>query len=945
MRPRFTGDWPALGARIARMPGVIEGIVFAVLASNALTFGLAGSALAISAISTGIIVAGAIGLQLALQKTPASPKPVDVQTNIRQEISPRRRIYGRYLAGSVIVFAFRRGSKSYILHYICEGPIEGIVSFRLDRKPVTLDEDGYVTDPQYSIDDTPRVRILSTLGLMTDEPFDVLLDVFPELDTPLTPFRHRGCVMVLQIVQQVEQEKMADIYPNNMPGLQVVIDGLNDIYDPRDDSTGFTGNAGLCLLSEIMSVYNLTSADTEEINFEAFADFADHCDDDVGLKAGGDEPRYRCAGPIMMNAENEDRIKAIAAICNADVYMDAQGRISVRKRLDLTPGIALRAMNGDHLSIQLEGGRALQKNFNTVKVAYVDPNLNWKTNELTWQHAAYLAEDGEPRIEALNATLCPSGTQALRLAKLYLYEANAEYAGSVTSGPQALDLMENPVFTLDLSPEDDFERIASAAGIIEYDAENMVASTSFAVFAADAEDWDETVDEQEDVLIPPALPNNIDDVALDVTVTVELLENSAPILSFSWEGDSEDLPDDYGQEVEVSVAELDEWRPALVNQDLNTAEYGPVGDAVAYDWRIRNVTAGKKFDWQYSVSPVTVLADPVAPGLVTGLGIVVTGGVATVSFTTPNDPSTRLRSYRVFRAPAADTYPTNAIDVSGQRNVSPNQSVSFVDDQYFAESASYKWHVVTENHSGVQSSAASSSSYTAGPGALTSASVTGWTSVASSIGLGYVNYGYTAPASSAMASVKRYRCGTGVTLNKTTHLIDTVSTAASAVVASYFGDNTRTTLIVNGDMASATGWTLPAGSSISGGTLNISSPASAIIPTRTGVTIAAGTIRYIYTISGFSAGDAIFRMSSPTANGSATHTADGTYLGTATSTGAQTSIGVRVSASTVLSLDEFAAYEATGSCLTQGVYDYYFEAVDTHGNVGPLSGPHTVTVV
>lgn len=657
MRPNMNGDWPSLGGRIMRMPGFLTGIVFAALL-NPLTIGLAGSAFAISAISYGILAAAAIGLQLAIQKRPASPQPSDIQSNIRQPISSRRRIYGRMLTGSVIVFGFRRGEKSYLLHYICEGPIKQYVSFRLDKKPVTLDGDGFVTNDQYIVKGRSRVQILATRGLMTDEPFQALLDAFPELDDPLKPFRHRGCAMVLQIVEQVPEDWITTVYPNNMPSLQVVIDGLEELYDPRTNTTGYSDNAGLCLLAEVMNVYGLSSSDTDLIDFDAWADFIDHCDENVALKAGGTEKRYRAAGVIEMAAENEERIKALSAICNADVFIDRQGRISVREALRSTPAFSLRHRNGDFLSMQLEGGRAEQKKFNTIKVRYLEPNLNYKENEVTWRHADMHAEDGADLVGTLTATLCPSSTQAQRLGKLALHQQNPEFVGSLTSGPQALELMEDYCFTLDLNPEDDFERVACASGAIEYDADQMVVSASVAIYAEDATAWNAVSDEQDQVEIPPVLTSDVDDVTLNVTATVGLLNNSAPVINFSWvAAGSATLPDSYSQEVQVSPAEADDWHNASVNQDEDTAIYSPVADGGAYDWRIRNIASGKTFDWQYSGSPVTVTVDDVAPQALVAFSASDGAGQFVANFSTKNDA--HLATVAIYKVPTG-----NALDRS-----------------------------------------------------------------------------------------------------------------------------------------------------------------------------------------------------------------------------------------------------------------------------------------
>ena len=662
---------PGIGLfdHVARMPTILSGLIFSLLASNAVTFGLAGSAFAISAISAGVALIGSLLLNRLLGKS-AAPSPSDVQANIRQEVGARRRIYGRVLTGSIVVFGFRRGQKTYVLHYIGEGPIEGYVSYRLDKKPVTLDEDGFVTEDQYQNGGRSRVQILTTLGLMTDEPFQAILDAFPELDDEMKPFRHRGCAMLLQICEQVPYKNIQDVYPNNLPSMQVVVDGLNNIYDPRTETSGLTGNAGLCLLAEAMDVYGLTPADEDEIDFDAWSAFADHCDEDVDLKAGGTEKRYRCAGVITMDGENEARIAAISAICNADVYIDAQGRLSVRKRLQLEPTIALREKNGDHLSVQLEGGRGEQKKFNRVDVTYVDPALNYKSNVVSWRNADLIEEDGRELPQPLSIPLCPSATQAMRIGKLYLHEANPEYVGSLMSGPQALELLEEASFLLDLSPENDIERIAVNTSGIEFDSDSATCSASFVIPYEGATDWDEDEDEQEQVEIPPELPTYVDDVPIDVLVTVELLEGTVPVLKFSWEAaEGYELPDSYSQQIEVSVADLDEWSPANVNQEQLTAQYAPVADGGAYDWRIRSVGIGKSFDWQYSDEPVTVVIDTVAPAALTGFSADNGTGQFTANFSSTAD--VHLASVAIYKVPTGDPLDRETHIVAPRFGVAP----------------------------------------------------------------------------------------------------------------------------------------------------------------------------------------------------------------------------------------------------------------------------------
>lgn len=693
MKPRFFFDGPP-GPKICRSPQAI-GVVVAGWLVSAGVSAVVANALGL-AIGYGLVAAAAIGLQMALMPKPATPKPSDVQSNIKQEISPRRKIYGRYLTGSVIVFGFRRGEKIYVLHYICEGPIAGYVSFRLDKKPVTLDATGFVQEAQYQIGGRSRVQILTTLGTATDEPFAALLAAFPELDTPLTPFRHHNCAMVLQIVEQVPQEKLQDVYPNNLPGLQVVIDGFAEVYDPRTGITGFSDNAGCCLLTEVMDVYGLTPSDVDELSMSSFSEFSAHCDELVALKAGGTERRYRCAGLISLDGENEGRIKAIADVCNADVFMDRQGRMTVQRKMRSVPGIALRARNGDHLTVQIEGGRGLQKLSNMIKVTYVDPALNWKANEVIWRHFDLIEEDGIEYSTPLELLLCPSSTQAQRLGKLRVYEMNPEFSGSLTAGPQALDLMEDYVFTLDLSPEEAFERVACVNGSIDYDGKAMTVSAPFVIFRDGAEDWIASTDEQADIVVPPELPSYVDDVGLAVTVSVEVQANSAPSLKFSWMGvGSATVPDSYSHDVEVSPADAAEWSAATVTQSANTAKFSAVADGGSYDWRIRNVASGKTFDWQYSTVPITVVVDAVAPvGLATFSASSGTGQFV-ANFGTMNDE--HLSTVAIFKVPSSDVLNPSLHQV-GRYAVAPGIAYAL---PIISATGSYKIYAQPYNRSSV----------------------------------------------------------------------------------------------------------------------------------------------------------------------------------------------------------------------------------------------------
>jgi hypothetical protein len=656
------------------MPGVIESIIL-----FALTAGLPGLSnvalgLLTSALTYGVLAGGSALLNLAFQKKPTVPKPQDIQANIRQPLFARRRHHGEVKVGSGVVFGSRRGAKLYILHYIGEGPVDSFQTFYLNNKAVTLNGSGFVTDAQYQYGGRSRVQILTKLGTMADGPFSQIISAFPELDRPLKPFRTRGCAMALQIVEEVPSDAVTKVYPNNLPSLQVRLKGLK-AYDPRSALTAWTENAALCLLNEIMDVFALTSADGDKIDLARFGAFASHCDEAVALKAGGTELRYRAAGTILMDAENESRIEALALACNADVYMDPLGRIAVRKKVSATPGIALLAKNGDHLSIALESGRRAQNRFNKVSVSYTDKGLNWKENQAFYINDANRALDGKELTEPRSILMCPSSTQAQRLGKLIERGGNPALAGSMTTGMQGLELLENPVLTIDLAPEDSLSFIARS-GAVEFDADRQVVTFNLASVAADAESWNAALEERDWVESAPVLPTNIADVPLTVTVNINLLNNSAPVLDASWiAAGAGVLPDSYSQQIQFAIDGTTDWLDANVNNTDNTARFGPVADGGSYTWRIRNIRAGIPFDWQAG-STVLVTVDTVAP-LALDSVTAPASGLGSAAFTLVTKTDSHLGYIRVFKNLTGTL--NEATDAHVLLGVAPGSTFGYVD--------------------------------------------------------------------------------------------------------------------------------------------------------------------------------------------------------------------------------------------------------------------------
>ena len=234
---------------------------------------------------------------------------------------------------------------------------------------------------------------------------------------------------------------------------------------------------------------------------------------------------------------------------------------------------------------------------------------------------------------------------------------------------------------------------------------------------------------------------------------------------------------------------------------------------------------------------------------------------------------------------------------------------------------------------------------TVAPGALTSVSVS------AAVVLGGFQLNYTTSTSLNLYAVKVYRCPRGAVLNKVTHLVETVPVLPGVVgvatpVTRSYGDLTRTNQIVNGDFASATGWTPDAGWVVTAGKA-VFTPNGTTNNIRRSFTFVAGsTYRLAMTVSPYTAGAVkwFFSGGASTPVG-APHGAAGTFYESLVATTGNSLIGLLPNTTAFNgSVDDLVVYQQTGTCLAAGDFDVYAEAVNRSG-VGTLSGPYAVSII
>ncbi len=89
----------------------------------------------------------------------------------------------------------------------------------------------------------------------------------------------------------------ADKFPQGVPNITAVIRGKK-VYDPRDESIGYSQNPALCLRDYMLDQKYGLGEVASNINNQSVINAANLCDEQVALAGSGAQDRYQCNGVI-----------------------------------------------------------------------------------------------------------------------------------------------------------------------------------------------------------------------------------------------------------------------------------------------------------------------------------------------------------------------------------------------------------------------------------------------------------------------------------------------------------------------------------------------------------------------------------------------------------------------------------------------------------------------
>ncbi len=352
---------------------------------------------------------------------------------------------------------------------------------------------------------------------------------------------------------------------SGIPSVTVDVKGKNDIYDPRNGSSGYTDNQALCTLDLLRWDRFFNAADSE-IDMQSFADAADIADQQVTDGQGGTEPRYTMNGSFKMQTQPIDVLQSAAA-AGAAFLTYGQGVWSIVPGAYSAPVMTLD--ESDLVGgLSFASGPSKRSRHNVAKGTYVDPDENYEPvgfPEL--EIPAYVTQDGEPLEKSFEFAFTNSGTMARRLAKIDI-ERN-RFGASVTASFKFKAMQLEPGDRVAL----DNERLGWNGKVFRVDS--MEISLESGVRLSLREDAPEIYDWEEG-----------DALALD----------APPVLS---------IPEGVGVSPPTSLSVTDELYKTITRAAVKTrmiVEWSDTASATAYDIQFRETGASAWIDagafWQ-----------------------------------------------------------------------------------------------------------------------------------------------------------------------------------------------------------------------------------------------------------------------------------------------------------------------------------------------------------
>jgi hypothetical protein len=250
-----------------------------------------------------------------------------------------------------------------------------------------------------------------------------------------------------------------NVFPSSVPNVSFLIQGKNDILDPRTGTRGYTNNAALCI-ADYLSLPPTSGGFGLEIGTDIptaqLIAGANLCDETVPLAGGGTIPRYTCNTFFQVNQGRGTILQSMLSSC--------AGRLSYQSgTYSSFPGAwvapTLQLTDSDLIGgLQWTPRMSIRDTANACKGVYTSPEQDWQQGDVpAYQQDSdhgfatdqYLVEDNGERIYQEMSFLCTTDSAtAQRLAKINLLRTRFQGRGTLRCSMKAYQVAALDVIQL-----------------------------------------------------------------------------------------------------------------------------------------------------------------------------------------------------------------------------------------------------------------------------------------------------------------------------------------------------------------------------------------------------------------------------------------------------------------------------------------------------------------
>jgi hypothetical protein len=598
------------------------------IGATSLAFGAAVGAIALGA--SYLLIGGALLLANNLlsgqMQRPDAPKPEDGKYNLKTSVPPLVYVLGKVKKAGDYAFLEERNGIAYHITVWAAHPIRQFVSHWLHDEPVTIDGGGLVYLPDHFAGG--NVNIQTRLGAPASTVYTDVRDAFPTIWNE--DHRGDGLSSVMMWVKSVPAEDLQRVYPSGMPQHQAIGEGHSQLVDPRTGLAGYSENLA------VFRYWHLThpvggKLVRDDMYDPDWANAANVCDQVVVNRAGGSEPRYH--GGMWFRANNDPvqigRLMDQAA--ELVIYERPDGRVGVHAGEYVEPDVRLTA--DDLLSVRFDPNRRRSTNVIAVRGRYTDIEKGFNTADAAIYGIPYPTED--ERTKTVENQAVQRHNHMARLQKIAYIRANAERVTLVAHYERAKKVPYRRFIKVHYPPRMT-ESVVEIIGRPSLSLRNLTYEFEGVVIPGDALYLFNAATEEGEPganVLPVERQNVPVPSGFDITILQEEVGGGSTAAfasaSFVFQNAS------FQYEIE--------WQPTsggAVQQVLGvagalTVRSAYLADGVQYRFRARTWSAGTPSNWTgYEIRTAT--ADPISPGIVTGVSGAGGSGQVTFNWTAPN---------------------------------------------------------------------------------------------------------------------------------------------------------------------------------------------------------------------------------------------------------------------------------------------------------------------